>query len=77
MQLQNSRLVERFFQLRSALSSNTQAILSVLIRNYTFELRDGLSVKVDEVPAIIPRPKIAGEDGYAMPMRVRRADYRI
>lgn len=47
----------------------------MLIRNYVFEMRDGLSTKVDEVLTILPRPKVRGEEGYAMPLRVRRVVY--
>ena len=48
--------------------------MSVLIRNYVFELRDGPDTKVDLVTAIVPRPKVVGEKGYAVPMRVRRVE---
>lgn len=51
-----------------------QAVLSVLIRNYAFDMRDGPETKIDSVMTILPRPKVAGEEGYAMPMRVRRVE---
>jgi len=46
--------------------------LSVLIRNFTFEMRDGPDTKVDRAISLFARPKVAGEQGYAMPMRIRR-----
>ena len=51
-----------------------QSVLSVLIRNYAFNLRDGPETKLDLVTSILPRPKVVGEEGYAMPMRVRRVE---
>lgn len=48
-----------------------KAVLSVLIRNYLFEMRDGPLTKVKDVTTILQRPKVEGEEGYSMPMRVR------
>lgn len=42
------------------------------MRNFVFEMRNGLETKVDMVTTLLPRPKIAGEDGSTLPMRVRR-----
>ncbi|OCB92139.1 cytochrome P450 [Sanghuangporus baumii] len=47
-----------------------KSVLSVLIRNYAFSLRDGPETKIDRVTTLLPRPKVAGEPGYAMPMRL-------
>ncbi|KAL5488445.1 hypothetical protein ACEPAI_6563 [Sanghuangporus weigelae] len=52
-----------------------KSVLSVLIRNYVFSLRDGPETKIDMVTTIMRRPKVAGELGYAVPMRVRRFEY--
>lgn len=52
-----------------------KSVLSVLIRNYVFNLRDGPETKIDKINALLPRPKVAGEDGYTLPMRVRRFEY--
>ncbi|KAL5488446.1 hypothetical protein ACEPAI_6564 [Sanghuangporus weigelae] len=52
-----------------------KSVLSVLIRNYAFSLRDGPETKIDMVTTILPRPKVSGEPGYSMPMRVRRFEY--
>ncbi|EJD00152.1 cytochrome P450 [Fomitiporia mediterranea MF3/22] len=51
-----------------------KAVLFVLIRNYVFSMRDGPETKIEMVATILPRPKIAGEEGYAVPLRVRRAE---
>ena len=50
----------------------SQAVLSVLIRNFVFEMRDGPETKIEMIQTILPRPKVVGEEGYAMPLRVRR-----
>jgi hypothetical protein len=52
----------------------TQVTPVVLIRNCTFELRDGPDTKVVVGKALGPRPKIVGETGCRMPLRVRRID---
>ena len=51
-----------------------QAVLSVLIQNYTFELPNGPSTKIDKHPSILPRPKVAGELGARVPMKVKRIE---
>ena len=40
-----------------------QAVLSVLIRNYTFELPDGPTTKFENYRSIMARPKLVGQDG--------------
>lgn len=51
-----------------------QAVLSVLIRNYAFELRDGPETKIETRRGILPRPSVAGEEGAKLPLKVRRLD---
>ncbi|CCL99011.1 uncharacterized protein FIBRA_01019 [Fibroporia radiculosa] len=51
-----------------------KAVLSVLIRNYVFEFRDGPDTKIEIVRGILPRPAIAGETGARIPLRVRRVE---
>ncbi|KAF8972060.1 cytochrome P450 [Flammula alnicola] len=51
-----------------------KAVLSVLIRHYTFELPDGPHTKIEKHPSILPRPKVAGELGAKVPMKVRRLE---
>ncbi|KAJ6596331.1 cytochrome P450 [Mycena vulgaris] len=49
-----------------------KAVLSVLVRNFVFELPDGVDTKIDNHVAIVPRPKVAGQNGAKVPMRVKR-----
>ena len=56
------------------LISTRQVVLSVLVRNFVFDMRDGLKTKVEVQTTLLPRPKVAGEDGYSMPMRIRRVN---
>ncbi|EJD00151.1 cytochrome P450 [Fomitiporia mediterranea MF3/22] len=51
-----------------------KAVLSVLVRNYIFSMRDGPETKIEMVATILPRPKVAGEKGYAVPLRVKRVE---
>ncbi|KAF9802484.1 hypothetical protein IEO21_09893 [Rhodonia placenta] len=51
-----------------------KAVLSVLIRNYTFEFRDGPDTQIERVRGILPRPGVAGEKGAKIPLRVRRLE---
>ncbi|KAF5367940.1 hypothetical protein D9758_004326 [Tetrapyrgos nigripes] len=51
-----------------------KAVLSVLIRNYTFEFPEGKDIipKIEIHRSILPRPKIEGQKGARVPLRVRR-----
>ncbi|EPQ51852.1 cytochrome P450 [Gloeophyllum trabeum ATCC 11539] len=49
-----------------------KAVLSVLIRNYTFEFRDGPRTQVEKARAMLPRPQVVGETACRVPLRVRR-----
>ncbi|KAF8554668.1 cytochrome P450 [Imleria badia] len=48
-----------------------KAVLTVLVKNYVFELRDGIDSKIEIGRGMLPRPKIAGEVGCKLPLRVR------
>ncbi|KAI9572414.1 cytochrome P450 [Boletus coccyginus] len=48
-----------------------KAVLTVLVKNFVFELRDGVDSKIEIGRGILPRPKIAGEVGCKLPLRVR------
>lgn len=50
-----------------------QAVLSVLIRNYRFALRDGPDTRIELHRSMLRRPKVVGEDGAVVPLRVTRA----
>ncbi|KAI6027137.1 cytochrome P450 [Pisolithus marmoratus] len=47
-------------------------LLAVLVKNFVLEMRDGPDTKVEMVMGIILRPKIAGEDGIKVPLRIRQ-----
>ncbi|KAJ7788000.1 cytochrome P450 [Mycena olivaceomarginata] len=49
-----------------------KAVLSVLVRNFTFEFPDGAETQIVRHRGLIPRPKVAGQSGAHVPMRVRR-----
>jgi len=48
-----------------------QAVLLVLVKNFVFEMRDGPET-VEIVRGILPRPRIVGEGGIGVPLRIRR-----
>ncbi|KAJ7476918.1 cytochrome P450 [Mycena galericulata] len=50
------------------------AVLSVLVRNFTYEFPDGPETKIDTHVTIVPRPKVAGQNGAKVPLRVRRVE---
>ncbi|KAG1882689.1 cytochrome P450 [Suillus subluteus] len=49
-----------------------RVVLSVLVKNFVFEMRDGPDTQVEVARGILPRPRVAGEDGIGVPLRVRR-----
>ncbi|KAL4079878.1 cytochrome P450, partial [Scleroderma yunnanense] len=50
-------------------------VLSVFVKNFVFEMRDGPNTRVEIGGiGILPRPKVTGEDGTKLPLRVRRYD---
>ncbi|PIL36501.1 cytochrome P450 [Ganoderma sinense ZZ0214-1] len=51
-----------------------KAVLGVLVKNYRFELPDGPETTIEHCRGVLPRPRVAGEKGANLPMRVRRAD---
>ncbi|KAJ7914059.1 cytochrome P450 [Mycena leptocephala] len=51
-----------------------KAVLSVLVRNFTFEFPDGPETQIVRHRGIIPRPKVAGQAGAHVPMKVRRVE---
>ncbi|CAA7269644.1 unnamed protein product [Cyclocybe aegerita] len=51
-----------------------KAVLSVLIQNYIFDLPDGPDTKIEKHPSILPRPKVAGQKGAKVPMKVKRVE---
>ncbi|KAG1766150.1 cytochrome P450 [Suillus occidentalis] len=49
-----------------------KTVLSVLVKNFVFEMRDGPDTPVEVARGILPRPRVVGEDGIGVPLRVRR-----
>ncbi|KAI6166079.1 cytochrome P450 [Pisolithus thermaeus] len=49
-----------------------KAVMSVLVKNFVFEMRDGPNTQVELGRGMLPRPKIVGEEGTNVPLRVRR-----
>ena len=43
----------------------------MLVKHFVFELRDGVHSKIDIGRGVFPRPKMAGEVGCRLPLRVR------
>ncbi|KAI6015835.1 hypothetical protein PISMIDRAFT_689526 [Pisolithus microcarpus 441] len=46
-------------------------VLSIVIKNFVLEVRDGPDTKVEMTRGIKMRPKVAGEDGIKVPLMVR------
>ncbi|KZT51839.1 cytochrome P450 [Calocera cornea HHB12733] len=51
-----------------------KSVLSTLIRNFAFSPRDPEGIKLERARTLLPRPKLEGEEGIALPLRVRRVD---
>ncbi|KAG1815929.1 cytochrome P450 [Suillus subaureus] len=49
-----------------------KAVLSVLVKNFVFEMRDGPDTPIEVANGLLPRPRVVGEDGIGVPLRVRR-----
>ncbi|KAI5992708.1 cytochrome P450 [Pisolithus albus] len=49
-----------------------KTVLSVVIKNFVLEMRDGLDTKVEVERGITLRPKVAGEEGIKVPMKIRQ-----
>ncbi|KIK17678.1 hypothetical protein PISMIDRAFT_633442 [Pisolithus microcarpus 441] len=52
--------------------SEMKAVLSVLVKSFLFEMRDGPGTQIELCKGILPRPRVVGEEGAAMPLRVTR-----
>ncbi|KAG1742288.1 cytochrome P450 [Suillus paluster] len=49
-----------------------KTVLSVLVKNFMFEMRDGPDTQLEIARGLLPRPRVVGEDGIGVPLRVRR-----
>ncbi|KAI6037504.1 cytochrome P450 [Pisolithus marmoratus] len=48
-----------------------KTVLSVVVKNFVLEMKDGPDTKVEAVRGISLRPKVTGEDGIKVPLRLR------
>jgi hypothetical protein len=46
--------------------------MAVILRRFAFELPGGPATKIISQQTVVRRPTIAGEEGYTVPIRVRR-----
>ena len=49
-------------------------VLSVLVRDFSFELPHGPETKLDRCQSFIVRAKVAGEEGSRVPLVVKRVE---
>ncbi|TFK28618.1 cytochrome P450 [Coprinopsis marcescibilis] len=54
--------------------ANFKATLSVLIRNFSFELPGGINPPIGAHMGILPRPRIESEKGPRVPLRIKRLE---
>ena len=47
-------------------------MLSVLVRNFTFEFPDGPSTVIGSQTSIVNRPNVEGKGGFKVPIIVRK-----
>ncbi|TFK28611.1 cytochrome P450 [Coprinopsis marcescibilis] len=53
---------------------NFKATLSVLVRNFSFELPGGVDTPIGIYKGILPRPRVESEEGPRVPLKIRRLD---
>ncbi|KAI6026797.1 cytochrome P450, partial [Pisolithus microcarpus] len=53
-----------------------KTVLSMAIRNFVLEMKDGPDTKVELSRGITLRPKVVGEDGIRVPLRIRQYEGR-
>ncbi|KAI6157000.1 cytochrome P450 [Pisolithus tinctorius] len=49
-----------------------KTVLSVVVKNFVLEMRDGPDTKIEITRGITLRPKVAGEAGIKVPLRIRQ-----
>lgn len=52
--------------------AEVKTVLSVVVKNFVLEMRDGPDTKVEITRGLTLRPKVAGEAGIKVPLRVRQ-----
>ncbi|KAI6154194.1 cytochrome P450 [Pisolithus tinctorius] len=49
-----------------------KTVMVVLVRSFVFEMRDGPDTQIEMAMGLLPRPRVTGEDGTKLPLRVNR-----
>ncbi|KIO07172.1 hypothetical protein M404DRAFT_998564 [Pisolithus tinctorius Marx 270] len=49
-----------------------KTVMVVLVRSFVFEMRDGPGTQIEMAMGLLPRPRVTGEDGTKLPLRVNR-----
>ncbi|KAI6030990.1 cytochrome P450 [Pisolithus marmoratus] len=49
-----------------------KTVMAVLVKEFVFEMRDGPDTQIEMGIGLLPRPRVVGEDGTKLPLRVRR-----
>ncbi|KAI6140753.1 cytochrome P450 [Pisolithus tinctorius] len=49
-----------------------KTVMVVLIKSFVFEMRDGPGTQIEMGMGLLPRPRVVGEDGTKLPLRVSR-----
>ncbi|KAI5999039.1 cytochrome P450 [Pisolithus marmoratus] len=52
--------------------TEAKMVLAVVVKNFVLDMRDGLDTKIEMSKGIKLRPKIAGEDGIKVPLKLRQ-----
>jgi hypothetical protein len=59
---------------RSFAITNVKTLLAVLVRNFSFELPNGIESKIATKFTLANRPKVEGEEGFALWMVAKRVE---
>ena len=62
------------FDVLPVTDADLQTVVSVLVRNFSFELPHGPETKLDRHRSFIVCPKVAGEEGPRVPLVIRRVE---
>ncbi|KAI6012725.1 cytochrome P450 [Pisolithus orientalis] len=49
-----------------------KTVMVVLVKSFVFEIRDGPDTQIEMAMGLLPRPRVTGEDGTKLPLRVNR-----
>ncbi|KIM65670.1 hypothetical protein SCLCIDRAFT_1212070 [Scleroderma citrinum Foug A] len=54
--------------------AEVKTVLWVVVKNFVLEMRDGPNTQVERGGGMLHRPRLAGEDGAKVPLRIKRYD---